>query len=75
MTVRQFRKLLKRIPDHFDIAIDAGEGSLSPICPTDSGVVEIEFNDTLEKRFVFVICPCSCGPDGELIQEQEAAKN
>lgn len=64
MTVKQLRKLLKKIPDHFDVAIEASEESLMPICPTDSGVVQVEFNDTKEKRFVFVLCQCSCDPIG-----------
>jgi len=62
MTIKEFKKILKGIPDGFDIAIDVGDNSLMPICPTDCGVTQLEFNDTREKVFVFVLCPCSCEP-------------
>lgn len=62
MTIKELKKMLKGIPDNFDIAMDAGNNSLMPICSTDSGVAQLEFNDTKEKVFVFILCPCSCEP-------------
>lgn len=62
MTVKELKKMIKKIPDDFDIAMDYDNGTLIPICHTDSHVVQIEFNDTKKKIFVFVLCPCSCIP-------------
>lgn len=62
MTVRELKKMLKDIPGEFDIAMDVGEGSLMPICPTDSGVAQLEFNDNKKKIFCFVLVQCSCVP-------------
>jgi len=62
MTVAELKEILEEIPDDFDIAMDGGDGSLVPICHTDSGVVHVEFNDTKEKIFIFVLCPCYCTP-------------
>lgn len=62
MTVKELKKLLKDIPGHFDIAIEVGEESLMPICPSDSGVIEAEYNDNKKKIFIFVLAPCSCVP-------------
>lgn len=63
--------MIKKIPDNFDIAMDMGDESLMPICKTDSHVVQVEFNDTKEKRMVFVLCPCSCDPLEENMESQE----
>lgn len=60
MTVGELKDILEDIPDEYDIAMDNGIESLVPICHTDSGVVKIQFNDTKEKIFVFVLAPCSC---------------
>jgi len=54
--------MLNDIPMEYDIAIGISDESLMPICATDSGVVQIEFNDNKKKVFVFVLCPCSCIP-------------
>lgn len=62
MTVRELKQMLKGIPGDFDIAMGDGENSLTPICGTDSGVIQVEFNDTKKKVFVFVLTPCSCIP-------------
>lgn len=62
MTVGEIKEILADIPDEFDIAMDDGNESLMPICHTDSGVVQIQFNDNKKKVFVFVLCPCSCMP-------------
>jgi hypothetical protein len=75
MTIKELKKLLKGIPDNFDIAIETGEQSLMPICPTDSGVIQLEFNDTKEKRFVFILAPCSCPPENESQIESEINLN
>lgn len=63
MTVKQLKKILKDVPGHFDIAMDGGNESIIPICPNDSHVSQIEFNDTKKRIFVFVLCPCSCIPN------------
>lgn len=65
MTIKQLRGMLKGLPGDFDIAMDNGENSLIPICPTDSHVCQIQFDDTKEKIFVFVLCPCSCDGIGD----------
>jgi len=70
MTVKELKDMLRGIPGHYDIAMDDGSQSLNPICHTDSGVVQIQFNDTKKKIFVFVLCPCSCIP-----HEDEATLN
>lgn len=62
MTVGELKEILADIPDDFDIAMNDGNESLVPICHTDSHVTQIQFNDTKEKIFVFILCPCSCIP-------------
>ena len=62
MTVGEIKEILQEIPDEFDIAMDCDGESLIPICRTDSGVVQIQFNDNKKKIFVFILCPCSCVP-------------
>jgi hypothetical protein len=62
MTVKELKKILKDIPGDFDIAMDMGDESLMPICPTDSHIAQLEFNDSKKKIFVFILCPCSCIP-------------
>lgn len=62
MTVKELKKILKAIPNDFDIAIEINDYSIMPICPTDSGIVEIEFNDNKKKAFIFVLRQCSCIP-------------
>ncbi len=67
MTVGELKKMFKeqKIPDSFDIAMGIN-GSLVPICHTDSEAVQIEFNDTKDKVWVFVLAECSCIPhEGE----------
>lgn len=65
MTVGELKKMLKGIPNDFDIAMGV-DNSLIPICPTDSEIIQVEFNDTKEKVMVFVLAKCSCIPhEGE----------
>lgn len=59
MTLAEFRKIIKGLPGAMDIAIEINEESLMPICP-NTNVVQLQFNDTKEKRFVLVIKPCKC---------------
>lgn len=62
MTVGELKEMLQEIPDQFDIAMDCGDDNLTPICHTDSGVIQVEFNDNKKKIFIFVLAPCSCIP-------------
>ena len=62
MTVGEIREMLADVPDEYDIAMDDGSDSLMPICHTDSGLIEVQFNDTKKKIFIFVLCPCFCIP-------------
>lgn len=70
MTIKQLRKLLKGLPQNIDIAIECSEEELMPICPTDSGIIQIQFNESKEKRLVFVLCPCSCDVEAENVESE-----
>lgn len=59
MTLTEFRKIIKGLPGNMDIAIDTEDESIQPVCGI-TDVINIQFNDTKEKRFVLVIKPCRC---------------
>jgi hypothetical protein len=61
MTVGQLKKILKNIPNDFDVAMGI-DNSLIPICPIDSEAIQIVFNDSKEKVWVFVLAQCSTIP-------------
>lgn len=73
MTLKEFREIIYGLPDEFDIAIGLDE-SLEPVCG-DTEIIQVEFNDTKEKRMVFVIKPCYCDDeefeDGEINSQPE----
>lgn len=59
MNIKEFRKLIKGLPGGMDIAIATSEEHLMPICP-NTNVIEVQFNASNDKTFVFVIKPCAC---------------
>lgn len=59
MTLTEFRKLIKGLPGSMDIAIATSDEHLMPICP-NTEVLEVQFNASKDKTFVFVIKPCKC---------------
>jgi len=61
MTVGELKHILKDIPNDFDIAMGV-DNSLIPICHTDSEAIQVQFNDTKKKVWVFVLAECSCIP-------------
>jgi len=64
MTVGELKEIINGIPDTTDIAIGDGE-NLLPICHSNSHLTCIEYLDTNEKIFVFVLLPCNCDMDEE----------
>ena len=67
MTIGELKEIINGLPDTTDIAIGDGE-SLLPICHSDSHLTCIEYTDTKEKIFVFVLLPCNCTDEEDLTQ-------
>lgn len=59
MTLKEFRKIIKDLPDNMDIAIEVNGESIEPVCDK-TNVVKVKFNDNGEERFVLIIKPCTC---------------
>lgn len=64
MTITEFRKIIKGLPGQMDLAIEIDGDTIEPVCGI-TDVMQVQFNDTKEKRFVLVIKPCRCEQEQE----------
>lgn len=69
MTVSQLMDRLSTLNPELKVVIGVGD-SLEDICFEDSGIIQVEFNDSGDKENLFMLAPCYCDLEDEIDEDE-----